>query len=133
MIISLLQALLDSHSQSSSVPLHPDHLYQASFDLGKELYENYPQTTYVKGQVFNLRRVSKKFNSLEEAFFKYGKYIRFNEDTHKEVIELIKWGIDNGYNFTTLDSFIVDQDWNNIRNVRDNNEININYDTIKML
>lgn len=109
------------------------NIHKASFNLGKELYENYPQTTYVKGQVFNLRRVSKKFNSLEEAFFKYGKYIRFNEDTHKEVIELVKWGINNGYNFTTLDSFIVDQDWNNIRNVRDGGDININMDAVRLL
>lgn len=109
------------------------NIHKASFELGKELYENYPQTTYVKGQVFNLRRVSKKFNSLEDAFFKYGKYIRFNEELHGEVINLIKWGIDNGYNFTTLDSFIIDQDWRNIKNVRDNNEININYDSVKML
>lgn len=109
------------------------NIHKASFDLGKELYENYPQTTYVKGQVFNLRRVSKKFNSLEEAFFKYGKYIRFNEEVHKEVIELVKWGIDNGYNFTTLDSFIVDQDWNNIKNVRDGGDINVNYDAVRLL
>lgn len=108
-------------------------LHKASFELGKELYEAFPQTTVVKGQVFNLRRVSKRFNSLEEAFFKYGKYIKFNEETHKEVLDLIKWGIDNYYNFTTLDSFIIDKDWNNIKNIRDNNEININYDTIKML
>lgn len=109
------------------------NIHRASFELGKELYENYPQTTYVKGQVFNLRRVSKKFNSLEDAFFKYGKYIRFDNELHNEVIELVKWGIQNGYNFTTMDSFIIDQDWRNIKNVRDNNEININYDTIKML
>ena len=109
------------------------NIHKASFDLGKELYENYPQTTYVKGQIFNLRRVSKKFNSLEEAFFKYGKYIRFNEEVHKEVIELVKWGIDNGYNFTTLDSFIVDQDWNNIKNVRDGGSINVNLDAVKLI
>lgn len=108
-------------------------LHKASFELGKELYEAFPQTTVVKGQVFNLRRVSKRFNSLEEAFFKYGKYIRFNSETHKEILDLIKWGIDNMYSFTTLDSFIIDKDWNNIKNIKDNNGININYDTVKML
>lgn len=109
------------------------NIHRASFELGKELYENYPQTTYVKGQVFNLRRVSKKFNSLEDAFFKYGKYIRFDNELHNEVIELVKWGIQNGYNFTTMDSFIIDQDWRNIKNVRDGGNINVNYDAVKLL
>jgi hypothetical protein len=109
------------------------NIHRASFELGKELYENYPQATYVKGQVFNLRRVSKKFNSLEDAFFKYGKYIRFDNELHNEVIELIKWGIQNGYNFTTMDSFIIDQDWRNIKNVRDGGNINVNYDAVKLL
>ena len=109
------------------------NIHRASFELGKELYENYPQTTYVKGQVFNLRRVSKKFNSLEDAFFKYGKYIRFDNELHNEVIELVKWGIQNGYNFTTMDSFIIDQDWRNIKNVRDGVSINVNYDAVKLL
>lgn len=109
------------------------NFHRASFDMGKELYEAFPQTTIVNGQVFNLKRVSKKFGSLEEAFFKYGKYIKFNNELHNEILNLVKWGIDNTYNFTTLDSFIIDQDWNNIRNIKDNNGININFDSVKLL
>lgn len=109
------------------------NIHRASFDLGQELWDVYPQTTIVKGVVYNLKRVSKRFNSLEEAFFRYGKYINFNDEHHKEVLELIKWGIENGYSFTTLDSFIIDKDWLNIKNVKDGGNINVNYNAVQLL
>jgi hypothetical protein len=107
--------------------------YRASYEMGEELWNVYPQSCIVSGQVFNLKSISRKFDSPEEAFQKYAKYINNDPDTHKEVLELIKWGIDNGYNFTTLESFIVDQDWNNIRNIRDGGSINVNLDAVKLI
>ena len=107
--------------------------FRASFEMGEELFNTYPQSTIVNGQVYNLKRVSRKFDSLEEAFAKYAKYIHNNPDTHKEVIELIKWGIDNGYNFTTLDSFIVDNSWIAIKAMKEGNGINVNTEAIKMI
>ena len=90
------------------------HFYKCSFELGKELYENYPLSTVVNGVEYKLRRISKKFNSLEDAYIKYGKSIGWNPDRHNEIIELIKQGVANNYNFTTLDDFIVDNDWLNL-------------------
>lgn len=107
--------------------------FRASFEMGRELFEVYPQTTSVKGQIFNLRRISKKFDSLEDAFARYAKYIRYKEETHKQILDLIKWGIENGYTFTTLDSFIVDQDWNNLLNVKNGDIVNVNTDAIKLI
>ena len=107
--------------------------YRASFELGKELFNVYPQTTIVNGVIYALRRVSKKFNSLEDAFRVYGKTIRWNEELHNEIIELVKWGIDNDYSFTTLDDFIVDNAWESIRAIRDGHAININFNAIKQL
>ena len=107
--------------------------FRASFKMGQELFEVYPQTTVVGGLVYNLKRVSKHFDSLEDAYNKYAKYIKNNPDLHNEVIELVKWGIDNGYNFTTLDSFIIDHGWLAIKSMRDGNGINVNTDAIRML
>lgn len=107
--------------------------FRASFEMGEELFNTYPQSTIVNGQIYNLKRVSRKFDSLEDAFAKYAKYIHNNPDTHKEVIELIKWGIDNGYNFTTLDSFIVDNSWMAIKAMKEGNGINVNTEAIKMI
>ena len=88
--------------------------YKCSYELGKELYENYPLSTVVNGIEYKLRRISKKFNSLEDAYIKYGKAIGWNPEKHEEILTLIKQGIDNNYNFTTLDDFIVDNDWLNL-------------------
>lgn len=107
--------------------------HRASFEMGKELFDVYPQSTVVNGQVYNLKRVSRKFDSLEDAFNKYAKYISNNNDTHQEILELVKWGIDNGYNFTTLDSFIVDNSWLAIKAMKEGNGINVNTEAIKMI
>ena len=107
--------------------------FRASFEMGEELFNIYPQSTIVNGQIYNLKRVSRKFDSLEDAFAKYAKYIHNNPDIHQEVIELVKWGIDNGYNFTTLDSFIVDNSWMAIKAMKEGNGINVNTEAIKMI
>lgn len=107
--------------------------FRASFEMGEELFNAYPQSTIVNGAVFNLRRVSRKFDSLEEAFSKYAKYIHNSPELHKEILELVKWGINNGYNFTTLDSFIVDNSWIAIKAMKEGNDININTDAVKMI
>ena len=109
------------------------NFYRSAFYLGKELYDTYPQSTLVNGCIYTLKRISKKFNSLEDAFRVYGKIIKWNPETHYKIIELIKWGIDNNYNFTTLDNFIVDQAWNSIEAVKNGVAININFNAIKEL
>ena len=107
--------------------------YRSAFEMGEELFYTYPQSCIVNGQYFNLRRISKKCDSLEQAFSRYGKYINNNPEKHKEVLELIRWGIENNYSFTTLDSFIIDKDWNNIKNMKETGIININNDSIKLI
>lgn len=89
-------------------------LYKASYDLGKELWEAYPLSTVVNGTEYKLKRISNKFDTIEDAFRYYGQAIRWNIEKHKEIINLVKWGVTNGYSFTTLGAFLADHDWNNI-------------------
>ena len=105
--------------------------YKGSFWIGKELFEIYPISTVVNGIEYKLRRVSKKFDSLEDAYRAYGKAISWKPETHNKIIQLIEWGKDNNYQFTTLDSFIVDNDWLNIEAMKDSSLMNTN--TVKML
>lgn len=107
--------------------------YKASFKLGEELFNTYPQFITISGISYNARRVSKKFNDLEEAFQKYGKAIKHNPDVHNQILENIKWGIDNSYNFTTLDDFIADRSWLALEAYRNGNGINVNTEAIKMI
>lgn len=88
--------------------------YKGSFEMGKELFEIYPISTVVKGIEYKLRRISKKFDSLEDAYRAYGKAIRWKPDIHKRILNLIEQGKEKGYCFTTLDDFIVDNDWINM-------------------
>lgn len=107
--------------------------FRASFEMGEELFKTYPQSTIVNGSLYNLKRVSKHFDSLEQAFLKYSKYIKNNPETHQHIMELIKWGIDNGYNFSTLDSFIIDNSWLAIEAMKEGNGINVNTEAVKMI
>ena len=105
--------------------------YRGSFWIGKELFESYPISTIVNGVEYKLRRVSKKFDSLEDAYRAYGKAISWKPETHHNIMQLIQWGKENNYQFTTLDSFIVDNDWLNIEAMKDSSTLNAN--TVKML
>ena len=107
--------------------------YRSAFEMGEELFYTYPQSCVVNNQVFNLRSVSHKFNSLEDAFAKYAKQIKNNPEIHQEILEDIKWGIENGYNFTTLDRFIVDRAYEALKAFKEGNSININLESTQLL
>ena len=107
--------------------------YRSAFEMGEELFYTYPQSCTVQGQVFNLRTVSKHFDSLEQAFQKYAKSIKNNPDIHKEIIDNIQWGIENGYNFTTLDRFIIDRGGEALKAFREGDSININLEATQLI
>ena len=107
--------------------------FRASFEMGEELFNTYPQFLTINGVCYNARRVSKKYDSLEDAFAKYSKSIKNNPDVHQEILDNIKWGIDNGYNFTTLDDFIADRAYLALAAYRNGNGININTEAVKMI
>ena len=107
--------------------------YRGAFEMGEELFYTYPQSCTVQGQVFNLRTVSKHFDSLEQAFQKYAKSIKNNPDIHQEIIDNIKWGIENGYNFTTLDRFIIDRGGEALKAFKEGDTININLETTQLI
>ena len=102
------------------------NFYKGSFWIGKELFENYPLSTIVNGTEYKLRRVSKKFDSLEDAYRAYGKAISWKPDVHQHILELIEWGKNNNYQFTTLSDFIIDNDWLNIEAMQTNSILNSN-------
>jgi hypothetical protein len=107
------------------------NFYKGSFWIGKELFEVYPLSTVVNGVEYKLRRVSKKFDSLEDAYRAYGKAISWKPETHQHILELIEWGKNNNYQFTTLSDFIVDNDWLNIEAMQNNSLLDSN--SVKML
>lgn len=108
--------------------------FRASFEMGEELFYNYPQSAVVQGTVYNLRSVSKHFDSLEQAFLKYAKSIKNNPEMHQQIIDDVKWGIENQYNgFTTLDRFIIDRGYEHLHSMRLGESSNVNLEAIKMI
>lgn len=108
--------------------------FRASFEMGEELFYTYPQSCIVQGTVFNLRTVSKHFDSLEQAFQRYAKNIKNNPELHQQIIDDIKWGVENQYNgFTTLDRFIIDRGHEHLHSMRLGEGNNINLEAVKMV
>lgn len=108
-------------------------LYKSSFEMGKELFDSYPQFGTINGNIVPLRTVAKHFDSLEQAYFKYGKAIGFNPDKHNEIIELTKWAKDNNILNCSLSSYIINNGWIDLQAIKDGNTVNFNVDAIKLL
>ena len=109
-------------------------LYKSSFEMGKELFDSYPQFGNINGNLIPLRVISKKFDSLEQAYFKYGKSIGFNPEKHKTIIELVDWARENNILNCSLASFIVNEGWHDLNALKNNGDVaNINYDAIRIL
>ena len=109
------------------------NLYKCSFTLGKELFEEYPAFAVINNSYTSLRGVSKHFNSLEDAYIKYGKSIKWNPEIHQEIIELVKWAKENNMLNMSLGSFIVNNGWHDLKAIMNGDAGNINFNSIKGL
>ena len=119
-----------------SIPINKNFiktLYKSSFEMGKELFDSYPQFGSINGNVVPLRTVAKHFDSLEQAYFKYGKAIGFNPEKHKVIIELTKWAKDNNILNCSLSSYIINNGWLDLQAMKDGNTANCNVDAIKLI
>lgn len=110
------------------------NIYKCSFEIGKELFDTYPQFTQINNCVVPLRTVAKHFDSLEQAYFKYGKAIRFNIEKHNEIVSLVSWAKENDILKCSLSSFIINEGWNDLNTLKNDGGVaNVNYDAIKMI
>lgn len=97
--------------------------FKYSLALGQELFDLYPKVSFINGQWFPLCDVSKRFSSLDEFFFFYAKEIGHNINKHKEIIELLKWGIANDCVKTNIVGFVVSHLWDTLKELRSNPKI----------
>lgn len=108
-------------------------LYKSSFELGKELFEIYPQMTVINGSLVTLRGVSKHFDSLEACYFKYGKAIGWNQERHEKVLDLVKWAKERDILKQSLSSFVINNSWLDLEAIKNGDSGNYNFDSIKAL
>lgn len=120
----------------SQIPFSKNFLkdyYRSSFELGKELFEAYPQFGEINGKVISLRGVASKFDSLEDAYRVYGKIIHYKKEVHKEIISLVNWAKNNNILNQSLASFIVNQGWIDLKAIKDGKVVNYNVNSIKLI
>ena len=88
-----------------------NQFFQHSQDLGMELFEAYPPFTIINGKTFSLRNISKNFKDLDDMCWQYGKMIKFNQQKHEEIMELLEFGKDNNLIHSGISDFILSQGW----------------------
>lgn len=119
-----------------SIPINKiflKNLYRCAFELGKELYDTYPQFGNINGNVVPLRSIARKFDSLEDAYFRYGKEVKWNPETHKQIIDLVQWSKENNILNCSLCNFIINRGWIDLQALKDGDIANIDYNSIKLL
>ena len=107
--------------------------YKCSFELGKELWETYPQFGIINGGQVGLKSVSKKFDTIEDCFRYYGKVIRWKPEIHNHIIELVKWANENNILCTTFCNFIIDHKWEELESLKNGDTGGTNFDAIKVV
>ena len=107
--------------------------YKSSFEMGKELFETYPQFGLINGNSVGIRSVSRKFNSLEDFYRFYGKTIRNKPEMHQHIIDLINWAKEQNVIVCSLCNFVIDHKWEELQALKDGNLANVNFDAIKIV
>lgn len=96
---------------------------KGSGELGQELFNAYPSFGLINGKYVPLRDISKRFSSLDDFFFFYGKEIGNNPDKHKRIMEILTWAKDNHLvNFSIL-NFVLSHQWEALEDLRNNPEM----------
>ena len=107
--------------------------FKCSFEMGKELFENYPMFGLINGEPVGIRSVSKKFDSLEDFYRYYGKSISWKPDKHDYIMELVNWAKNNNLLVTTLANFVIDHKWEELEALRNGEIANIDFNAVKQL
>lgn len=119
-----------------TVPLNKNvvkDFYKCSFELGKELWDIYPQFGIVNNTQVGLRSVSKKFDTIEDCFRYYGKVIRWKPEIHNNIIGLVNWAKENNLLVTTFANFIIDRKWEELEALKNGDTGGTNFDAIKVV
>lgn len=96
-----------------------------SGELGVEFFQEYPSIAIINGVEAPLKNFAKKFNTEEEFYYAYGKAIGWKEDTHKRVMDIIKWGRDNGCRLMNMNiaDFVISKMWNSVEELKNGNGV----------
>ena len=106
--------------------------YKCSFELGKDLWDIYPQFGLVNGNTVGLRAISDKDDSIEDFFKRYGKEIHWNPEEHQRIIDLVNWAKETNIINYTISKFVRNHKWEELEALK-NGDTGYNYDVVKLL
>jgi hypothetical protein len=92
---------------------------KTSGELGQELFDEYPPILASNGRLLPLKNIAKKFNTLDEFYFAYSSAIKHNPEKHREIMELLKWGKENGKINYGICEFIISAKWDELAYLKD--------------
>lgn len=94
-------------------------LLQHSTTMGMELFNKYPATITIDGRIYSLRNITKLYKSFDEFCYSYGKEIKFSEEKHKEIMELLDEAIENNWIKSGICDFVASHQWTTIQELKD--------------
>lgn len=110
-----------------------NNYFKYSLELGIDLFKHYPVSMIVNGVTHSMRGTQGKYRDLDDMFLAYGKAIRNNPITHKEVIELLEWGKENNLVNTGMAEFIASKGWISLRDMKEGDAVVVNMDNVTTL
>lgn len=117
------------------IPLNKNKVkqfYKCSFELGKDLWDIYPQFGLVNSNMVGLRAISDKDDSIEDFYKRYGKEIHWNPEEHQRIIDLVKWAKETNIINYTISKFVRNHKWEELEALK-NGDTGYNYDVVKLL
>ena len=106
---------------------------QHSYDMGMELFMEYPSNIVIKQKTYSLRNIAKYYKSIDDFAFNYGKIIRFDLDKHKQIMNLLIWGKENNLLNCNICEFIISQKWIELQEWKESGNVIGEIDNISML
>lgn len=100
--------------------------------MGMEVFNTYIPFLLIKDTYYPARDISKKWNTLDEFCFYYGNQISWDPKKHKEVMDILKWSIDNNYLNMGITNFVVSHQWEALKQLRDNPKIVPTVDSVML-
>lgn len=93
--------------------------FKLTGELGKELWSAYPDNLYINGKVVSLKNISKKFLTLDEAWFFYASSIGHSIEKHNKVLELLKWAVNEDLIHISIIEFISSRHWEMLERMKE--------------
>ena len=99
-------------------------------ELGYELFKEYPSHMLINGKLYPLNNYAKRFINLDEFAFYYSTTIKHSVETHKKVMEMLKYGKEHDLIRFGILEWVASQKWNFIEELKNSGTENLVADSI---